>query len=154
MTQLPNPPSETTVRSEKTLDTKTVEVLALAVFRTLFRDGIHVPLKVIGAMDMDLVVKDNNVLLNMNQVHATVPELSIWRITFAYRGKPVIEYGRGIKNDMKVHLPQLFFLMLAAWREKRKNDRARARGDTVRDRELVTLSTTEPNTGKAGEVAG
>jgi hypothetical protein len=31
---------------EKTLDTKTVEVLALAVFRTIFRDGVHFPLKV------------------------------------------------------------------------------------------------------------
>ncbi|MGA3022296.1 MAG: hypothetical protein ABSE66_05770 [Thermoplasmata archaeon] len=154
MTQLQNHPSAPAVRFEKTLDTKTVEVLALAVFRTLFRDGIHVPLKMNGTMDMDLVVKDNNVLLNMNQVHTSVPELSIWRITFAYRGKPVVEYGRGIKNDMKVHIPQLCFLMLAAWREKRKNNQARARGDRTRERELVTMSVTEPNTGEAEEVAG
>jgi len=154
MTQLQNHPSAPAVRFVKTLDTKTVEVLALAVFRTLFRDGIHVPLKMNGTMDMDLVVKDNNVLLNMNQVHTSVPELSIWRITFAYRGKPVVEYGRGIKNDMKVHIPQLCFLMLAAWREKRKNNQARARGDRTRERELVTMSVTEPNTGEAEEVAG
>ncbi|MGD0587669.1 MAG: hypothetical protein ABSA63_02615 [Thermoplasmata archaeon] len=154
MTQLQNPPSHTAARSEKTLDAKTVEVLALAVFRTLFRDGVHVPLKVDGLMDMDLTVKDNNVLLNLNQVQANVPELSIWRITFAYRGKPVVEYGRGIKNDMKVHFPQLCFLMLAAWREKRKKNQARASGDLALERELVTMSVTEPNTGTKGEAAG
>ncbi len=154
MTHGQNLPSQPRLEFEKTLDTKTVEVLALAVFRTLFRDGLHVPLKMNGTMDMDLVVKDNNVLLNMNEVHTAVPELSIWRITFAYRGKPVVEYGRGVKNDMKVHIPQLCFLMMAAWREKRKNNRAKARGDEGRARQLVTISATVPNTGEAREVAG
>jgi hypothetical protein len=128
----------------KTLDSKTVEVLALTVFRTLFRDGVHVPLQMKGLMDMDLVVKDNNVLLNMNKVQAAVPQLSIWRVTFAYRGKPVVEYGRGIKNDMKIFFPQLFFLFLAVWQERRKNSRASARGEAALDRELVALSMTDP----------
>jgi hypothetical protein len=150
----PVPPSETAIRFEKTLDTKTVEVFALAVFRTLFRQGLHVPLQRAGMMDMDLVVKDNNVLLNMNQVHTDVPELSIWRITFAYRGKPVVEYGRGIKNDMKIHLPQLCFLLVAIWREKRRKVQARARGERAREKELVTLSISDPNGATAREVAG
>jgi hypothetical protein len=127
---------------EKTLDTKTVEVLALAVFRTIFRDGVHVPLKVKGKMDVDLVIKDNNVYLNMNDVAAEMPELSIWRVTFAYRGKPVVEYGRGVKNDMKIYYPQLCFLFLAIWRERRRKLRAKTRGDQIRDRELVRMSVT------------
>jgi hypothetical protein len=130
---------------QKTLDTKTVEVLGLAVFRAMFRDGLHIPLKRPGMMDMDLVVKDNNILLNLNQVQADVPELSIWRITFAYRGKPVVEYGRGIKNDMKLHIPQLCFLLVAIWREKRKKNRARARGEDFRGAELITMSASDPS---------
>ncbi len=125
---------------DKALDTKTVEVLALAVFRTMFRDGIRVPLKVSGKMDLDLVVKDNNVLLNMNTVQTEVPELSIWRIIFAYRGKAVLEYGRGIPNDMKIHFPQMCVLLLAIWREKLKKNRAKARGETLRGQELLTMS--------------
>jgi hypothetical protein len=96
-----------------------------------------------GLMDMDLVVKDNNVLLNLNQVQAAVPQLSIWRVTFAYHGKPVVEYGRGIKNDVKFHYPQLCFLLLAIWRERRRKNQAVARGETARDRDMVTMSMTD-----------
>jgi hypothetical protein len=152
-TQPPVVPGATRTPYQKTLDTKTVEVLALAVFRGLFREGLHIPLKRPGMMDMDLVVKDNNVLLNVNQVQTDVPELAIWRITFAYRGKPVIEYGRGIKNDMRIHYPQLCFLLVAIWREKRRKNRARAGGDQARDREMITMSLSGPNLESAGEAA-
>jgi hypothetical protein len=136
---------------QRTLDSKTVEVLALAVFRTLFKDGVHVPLQMEGLMDMDLVVKDNNVLLNLNKVQAQVPQLSIWRVTFAYHGKPVVEYGRGIKNDMKVYYPQLCFLFLAIWQERRRKSKAKARGEAALDREMVTMSMTDRSPGTAEE---
>jgi hypothetical protein len=145
------PPPTSIVPVQKTLDSKTVEVLALAVFRTLFKDGIHVPLQMKGLMDMDLVVKDNNVLLNMNHVHAEVPQLSIWRVTFAYRGKPVVEYGRGIKNDMRIYYPQLFFLFLAIWQERRRKSKARARGESAQEREMATMSMMAPGPGTVEE---
>jgi hypothetical protein len=145
-------PADTTARFEKTLDTKTVEVLALAVFRTMFRDGLHVPLHHPGTMDMDLVVRDNNVLLNMNQVQTDVPELSIWRITFAYRGKPVVEYGRGIKNDMKIHIPQLLLLLVAIWREKRRKNQARALGERARKQAMLARASTGSSPGTIAEV--
>jgi|HubBroStandDraft_1064217.scaffolds.fasta_scaffold218387_2 hypothetical protein len=150
---LPSPASGVAPPNRRTLDTKTVEVLALAVFRTMFRNGIHVPLQKKGQMDMDLVVKDNNVLLNLNQVQADVPQLSIWRVTFAYRGKPVVEYGRGVKNDLKIYYPQMFFLFLAIWRERGKKNRARARGEAALDRELVTMSMSPGDPKAAEEVA-
>jgi hypothetical protein len=153
MTQLAHSPKRISTPFEKTLDTKTVEVLALSVFRTLFRDGLHLPLKKEGLMDMDLVVKDNNVLLNMNTFQSEVPELSIWRITFAYRDKPVVEYGRGIKNDMKIHLPQLFVLLIAIWREKRKKLRARARGEIDREDVLLTMSASASTHESLGEAS-
>jgi hypothetical protein len=126
---------------------KAVEMLASGVFQAIFRDGVRVPLKMKGLMDLDLVIKDNNILINMNQVQGEVPELSVWRITFAYRGKPVMEYGRGIKNDIKIHFPQAIFLLLAVWREKRKKNRAR--GVANREDGLVTMSVTGPEAGSA-----
>jgi hypothetical protein len=128
----------------RTLDSKTVEVLALAVFRTLFKDGIHVPIEMKGLVDMDLVVKDNNVLININQVQAAVPQLSIWRVTYAYRGKPFIEYGRGVKNDVKLHYGQLIVLLVAMWRERLRKTRAEARGAAARDQELLAMSGAGP----------
>ncbi len=152
MTDPPIPESSTAERTDRKLDTKTVEVLALAVFRTLFREGLHVPVKIEGMTDLDLVVKDNNVLLNLNRVSMEVPELLVWRIAFAYQGKPVLEYGRGIKNDLKIHYPQLCFLLVAIWREKRRKNRAKARGDAVRDRELLTMSVSGPKRRATEEV--
>jgi len=153
MTPPPNPRPEAVASIGKRLNTKTVEVLAHTIFQTLFRDGVHVPLKMKGLMDLDLVVRDNNVFLNMNQVQAEMPELSIWRITFAYKGKPVVEYGRGIKNDLKIHFPQACFLLLAIWQEKRKKNKARARGEATRDRELVTMSVADPRLGAVEELS-
>jgi hypothetical protein len=142
-----SPASQPVVPLDKTLDTKTVEVLALALFRTMFRQGIRVPLKVPDLMDMDLVVRDNNILLNMNKVQIDPPQLLIWHLTFAYQGKPVVEYGRGIKNGMKLHYPQLIFLLMAMWRDKRRKIRENARGAAARTRELVRVSVTDPRTG-------
>ena len=121
----------------KPLDTKTVEVLALTVFRAIFREGIRVPLTVAGTAEMDLVVRDANVLVNLKKVQVQAPELQIWRLTLAYQGKPVVEYGRGIKNDMRIHLPRLCFLLLALWRERGKKIRFKARANAARDREMM-----------------
>jgi hypothetical protein len=144
MTELQGPSPKGVAPLQRALDTKTVEVLALAGFRTLFGHGIRVPFKKDGLMDMELVVQDSNVLLNMNKVQMAVPELSIWRVTFAYQGKAVVEYGRGIKNDMKVHFPQLIALLFAIWRERRKRAKAMARADAARSRELLTPSLPSP----------
>jgi hypothetical protein len=139
------PPMDARSPTNKTLDTKTIEVLALSVFRSIFGRAVRVPIKVPGMMDMDLVVRDNNVILNLNKIEVHAPELLIWRVVFAYQGKPVVEYGRGIPNDMKIHLPQLCFLYLAIWRDKRKLLKARAAANALRDREMIALS----KTGKA-----
>ncbi|MFZ0891304.1 MAG: hypothetical protein WB778_00390 [Thermoplasmata archaeon] len=148
MTDPPKSRASDVALFKQSLDMKMVEGLILTVFQAMFRDGVRIPLKMNGMVDLDLTVKDNNVRVNMNQFRSTMPELTIWRIIFAYRGKPVVEYGRGIKNDMKIHFPQLFFLMIAIWRERRKNNRARARGEVAREREMVTMSVTDPKPGR------
>lgn len=146
MMEPPHPRSHPAELLGKTLDSRTIEVLASTVFRTIFRDGLRVPLKVPGLIDLDVAVQDNNVLLNLNQVQASIPQLSIWRITFAFQGRPVVEYGRGIKNDVKFHLPQLFFLWLTIWQEKRRKNRAQARGEAARERAMVSMAVTDLST--------
>jgi hypothetical protein len=151
MTELASVRPEPVGPNGRKLNIKTVEVLGQAVFRALFRDGVRIPLKMNGMMDMDLLVQDNNIVLNMNHIKAEVPQLSVWRITFAYHNKPVIEYGRGVKGDMKIHFGQAFFLFVEIWKEKRRKSRAKARGDVVVDRELVTMTADGLTAGSAQE---
>lgn len=131
----------------KTLDIKRIEVLARTVVRAIFGKEIRVPLKLKGVMDMDLVVRDTTVILNLNKVQMEAPELLIWRFIFAYQGKPVVEYGRGIKNDMKVHLPQLFFLLITLWRGRNKKLKTRALAGAAFDHDLVAMAAPDPKTG-------
>jgi hypothetical protein len=131
--------------SGRKFDVRTVEVFALTAARTLFgKEGLRIPLKLQDVLDMDLVVQDNNVVLNMNEVHLTAPELSVWRFIFAYRGKPVVEYGRGIKDDMKIHFPQMILLLLVLWRERGRKHSAKARADAAKNRALLALAATHP----------
>jgi hypothetical protein len=140
MTTPPDPPPDLGPSVKKTLDSTTVEILALTVFRAIFGQGVHVPLRVKGVVDVDLVVRDSNVLVNLNEIELTRPQLTIWRVIFAYHGKPVFEYGRGIKRDFKIHFPQLVVLLVTMWKNSRSRRKAIARGELVTDRELITLS--------------
>ncbi|NNN17223.1 MAG: hypothetical protein HKL79_02525 [Thermoplasmata archaeon] len=153
MTEPRNLVSDAATLVERGLDTKTAEVLALAAFRALFADGIRMPLKMKDVIDMELVARDNNVFLNMNQVLLHAPELVIWRFTFTYQGHPVIEYGRGVKDGMKIHFPRLCVLLMAIWRDKRKTARAKARSDAARDRQLANPPMPHPNVPKGEDTS-
>lgn len=136
------------------LDMKKLEVLARTVFRAIFGKGVRVPLKLAGVMDMDLVIQDTNVIVNLNKLQMQAPEFLIWRFIFAYQGKPVLEYGRGIRNDLKIHLPQLFFLLFTLWRDRRRKIRARARADATLGQDIAELSTTDLTTGTVPTAPG
>jgi hypothetical protein len=139
-----DPPADLVIPIEKSLDSRAIEVLALTAFRALFGQGIHIPLKVQDMVDMDVVVKDGDILLNLNNFKLEGPELTVWRIVFAFHGKPVLEYGRGIKNDLKIHYPQLCVLMFATWRESLNKRKLRARLKAGRSQELLNLSKANP----------
>jgi hypothetical protein len=117
----------------------TVEVLTHTLFRTLFRDGVRVPIRLPGLMDVDVVAKDNNLLLNVGRLEADIPPLSVWRITLAYRGHKVVEYGRGVKNDVKVHVPRLGFLLLTSWVERRRRFKVRGQATVTPDQAMTTI---------------
>ena len=106
---------------ERVLDVSTIEVLTFAMFRAIFGRGIRIPLKIEGVFDMEIVAKDKDIVVNTNQLYFQVPELNVWRFIFAYKGKPVIEYGRGVKNRIKIHRLRLFLVLLAVWWGGRRN---------------------------------
>jgi hypothetical protein len=105
---------------ERVLDVTTIEVLTFAMFRAIFGRGVRIPLRIEGVIDMEIVAKDKDIVLNTNELQFEVPELSVWRFIFAYKGKPVIEYGRGVKNRIKIHRFRLFLVLLAMWWGGRK----------------------------------
>jgi hypothetical protein len=119
------PPADRTSTGGQSLDSATVEMLTHTIFRILFRDGVRLPLHVDGLVDMDVVVKDNNIVIDVGRLEAELPPLSVWRVTVAYHGHPVLDYGRGVPNDAKVHLPRLCHLLLTSWVQRRKRYRAR-----------------------------
>jgi hypothetical protein len=100
---------------ERVVDLSTLEVASYAIFRALFGRGIRVPIKREGIIDMDVVVRDKDIILNTNSLTFEVPELSIWKLVLAYQGKPVLEFGRGVKNRVKVYRWRLAMLLLKMW---------------------------------------
>jgi hypothetical protein len=100
---------------ERVVDLSTFEVASYAIFRSLFGRGLRIPIRSEGIIDMDLVVKDRDIILNTNQLMFEVPELAIWRLVFAYQGRPVLELGRGVKNRMKIYRWRLAMILLRMW---------------------------------------
>ena len=100
---------------ERLIDVPSIELATYAMFRSIVGRGIRIPIKREGVVDMDIVVKDKDVILNTNEMMLDLPRLAIWRFVFAYKGEPIMEYGRGVKNNIKVHRWRMFKLLLQIW---------------------------------------
>ena len=139
ITKTPDSPTGQALTKEPLLkrvfDLTTIEVLAFAAFRAMFSKGIRVPLKIEGAMDLDIAVKDTDVVINVNDVGFEPPKLEIWHFIFAYKGKPVFEYGRGISR-IKVHYYRALVMLIAMWWGGKKKRKAKAEADKAADLEL------------------
>ena len=106
-------------RLERALNVQTIEFLAYTVIRALFPRKVRYSLKREGVVDMDIILYERDVILNTNKLVFEVPELSIWRIVYAYRGKPVVELGRGVKNNIKIYRLRLIRILFGLWWAKR-----------------------------------
>jgi hypothetical protein len=98
----------------KVLDVTNMEMISSAIFRTLYGKGIRAPLKLKNVIDMDIAVDNNVVTLNTNNVSFIPPKLEIWRFIFAYKNKPLLEYGKGI-SGIKVYYGRAFIFGLTLW---------------------------------------
>jgi hypothetical protein len=117
------------------IDTSTIELMMYTLSRALFRQGVRVPVYMKGVVDMDIQVKDTDIILNTNDVSFEPPPLQIWHIIFSYKGKPVLEYGRGVKNTIKIHHARALLFVLAMWAggRKRRKTREKATLDACED---------------------
>ena len=102
-------------RLERVIDINTIELLTFAVVRALFGRGVRVPIKREGIIDMEIVIKDKDIIFNTNEIMFEFPDMAIWRIVFAYKGKPIVEFGRGVKGRVRIHRMRLMAVLLRMW---------------------------------------
>ena len=105
---------------ERVIDITTIEVIAFALFRAFFGHGVRVPIKREGLVDMELLIRDKEILLNTNSFQLEMPELAVWRIVLAYKGRPLVEFGHGVKNRLKIHRFRVLMLLFSMWWQARR----------------------------------
>jgi len=103
------------------IDINALEVITYAAFRGLFGYGVRVPIKKDGVIDMELVVKGKDFIVNTRQLYFEIPELAVWRIVYCHKGKPILEMGRGVKKGLKIHRFNAIRLGVEVWWGGRQN---------------------------------
>ncbi len=122
------------------LNVTTIEVLALGLVRALFGKRIRIPIRVKDSIDMDVILEDRDIILNTNSLKFVVPELKFWHITYAYKGKPVVEVGRGVKGRVNIHFWNMAVFIFALLRGSRKARKEIERAAREASRRQVPLS--------------
>ena len=105
---------------QRPIDFGLIEMASYALFRVAFSNGVNIPIKREGMIDMNVTVKGKEITINTNQLFFSVPELNVWHIVYEHKGKPILELGRGVKNGMKVHRLQAIRLGFEMWNGSRK----------------------------------
>ena len=110
---------------DRTVSIADIEVIAYALFRFIFGTGVHIPIKRKGLANLDVTIKPKEILINSNEFYVSVPELAVWRITYSHKGKPVVDFGRGVKKGMKIHYLQAIILLVELWKLNRASLKAK-----------------------------
>jgi len=121
------PPSP---RLKKPFDISLVEEAASLVLGRLFREGVRIPIRKEGTADLDVIIKGNEIIIDVNRLFFDTPKLSIWRITLAYQGETLALFGRGVKGDLKIRPLRVARFLARAWLEKRRYDKKSRRETT------------------------
>lgn len=109
----------------RNIDMGTVEVITYALFRAVFGYGVNVPIKREGMINADLSVKGKDITIDTKEFYFAVPDLVVWKVIYSHQGVPIIEFGRGVKNGMKVHRMRALKLGLSLWSQARKATKAK-----------------------------
>ena len=111
---------------DRVIDISTLEVAAFALLKVLVGGGLRIPVKREGLVDMDILIKDNDVVFDVNSLQFGEHKLKVWHLVFAYQGTPIMEVGRGVKNGTKVYKFRALKLLLTLWAQGRKRRKAAA----------------------------
>lgn len=119
---------------QRPIDTGLIELVSYSLFRLAFRNGVSIPIKRDGIIDMNVTVKGKEITVNTNQLYFAVPELNVWHIVYQHKGRPILELGRGVKNGMKIHRLAAIRLGLEAWNGSRKMNKMKRKQLKEEDR--------------------
>jgi len=111
--------------SGRQIDLATIEIISYALFRAAFGTGLRIPLKKEGMIDAEVTVKGKDIVINTNQFYAAIPELSVWRVIYTHKEKPIFEFGRGVKKGMKVYRLNALRLGVSLWLQTRAANKAK-----------------------------
>lgn len=106
-------------RIQRPIDLSTLEVIAYALFRVIFGKGVRIPIRRENLVDMEVTVRGKDVIVDTKQLYFAIPELAVWRIIYAHKGVPILEFGRGVKKGLRVHRIRALFLALEIWKGSR-----------------------------------
>jgi hypothetical protein len=123
------------------LDLATAELALYALSRAVLGHGVRIPIRVPDGIDMDVVVRGRDVVLNTNNMELVVPELTVWHVTYAFKGRPIVELGRGVRDGVRVHKWNALRLLLAVWSGGRRRRRQAARAARDAERGDALLAT-------------
>jgi hypothetical protein len=121
-------------RLERIIDVHTIELLLYAIARAAFPRKVAFKLQKEGLVDMDVSIEDEDVLFDANRLFFEFPEMAIWKVTFAYQGKPLIDVGRGVKNGMKIHRFNFITALFKIWWHKRAHEKEKEREARMKKR--------------------
>ncbi len=121
---------------DRTIDVAGIEVITYALFRLIFGTGVHIPIKKEGMVDMDVTVKRKDIIVNTNQFFVNIPELSVWKIIYTHRDKPIMELGRGVKNGMRIYKINSIRLILEMRRLNQQSIKAKKRAAKAKAAQL------------------
>ncbi|OPY34269.1 MAG: hypothetical protein A4E32_00541 [Methanomassiliicoccales archaeon PtaU1.Bin124] len=113
--------------SGRNIDLATLELLSYALMRAAFGKGLHIPLKKEGMIDADLTVRGKDVIINTNQLYASIPDLAVWRIVYTHQGRTILEFGRDVPNGMRIYRLNAIKLAMIVWKQTRDAKKAKAR---------------------------
>ena len=126
------PPPQSNV--QRPIDMGLIEMVSYALFRVVFSQGLSIPIKREGMIDMDVTVEGKEITINTNQLFFSVPELNVWHVVYQHKGKPILELGRGVKNGMVIHRVQALRLGFEMWNGSRKMNKQKLRQAKEADR--------------------
>ncbi len=119
---------------QRPIDMGLIEMVSYALFRVVFSQGLSIPIKREGMVDMDVTVQGKEITINTNQLFFSVPELNVWHIVYEHKGKPILELGRGVKNGMVIHRIQALRLGFEMWNGSRKMNKQKLKQIKEADR--------------------
>ena len=109
------------------IDLGPIEMASYTFFKLAFKNGLSVPIKREGIVDMDVTVEGKEITINTNELFFSFPELDIWHIVYQHKGKIILEMGRGVKDGMKIHRYNAIRLGLKMWNGSRKTIKQKRR---------------------------